>query len=158
MIDVIYRLFQLLTTLVKLIRPGGSRTVIVENLTLKQQRIIHSRSRQRAPHLTTHDRALLGFGSLFLNPPHISDQIMIRSFNTTEGRPISAYWMWRKSNRYHMCRCRTHLLRDSLEVFGESYWITPSSGLRQTWKTSCVYISVITTRAGLILDGMELLQ
>ena len=35
--DVIYLLFHLLTTLAKLIRPGGSRTVIAENLLLKQQ-------------------------------------------------------------------------------------------------------------------------
>jgi putative transposase len=69
--DVIYLLFHLLTTLAKLIRPGGSRTVIAENLLLKQQLIIHSRSRQRAPNLSTQDRALLGFWSLFMNPRRI---------------------------------------------------------------------------------------
>jgi len=47
-----YLLFDLLTTLAKLLRPGGSRTVIAENLLLKQQLIIHRRSRQRAPNLT----------------------------------------------------------------------------------------------------------
>ena len=66
--DVIYLLFDLLTTLAKLLRPGGSRSVIAENLLLKQQLIIHSRSRQRAPNLTTQDRTILGFLSLFLNP------------------------------------------------------------------------------------------
>ena len=69
--DVIYLLFHLLTTLAKLIRPGGSRTVIAENLLLKQQLIIHRRSRQRAPNLSTQDRALLGFWSLFMNPRRI---------------------------------------------------------------------------------------
>ena len=44
--DVIYLLFQLLTTLAKLLRPGGGRAVIAENLILKQQLIIHSRSSQ----------------------------------------------------------------------------------------------------------------
>jgi hypothetical protein len=39
--DVIYLLFHLLTTLAKLIGPGGSRTVIAENLLLKQQLISH---------------------------------------------------------------------------------------------------------------------
>jgi hypothetical protein len=53
--DVIYLLFHLLTTLAKLIRPGGGRAVIAENLLLKQQLIIHSRSQQRAPNLTTKD-------------------------------------------------------------------------------------------------------
>jgi len=69
--DVIYLLFHLLTTLAKLIRPDGSRTVVAENLILKQQLIIHSRSRQRAPNLSTQDRTLLGFWSLFLNPKRI---------------------------------------------------------------------------------------
>ena len=69
--DVFYLLFHLLTTLASLIRPGGSRTVIAENLLLKQQLIIHSRSRQRAPNLSTQDRALLAFWSLFLHPKRI---------------------------------------------------------------------------------------
>jgi len=69
--EVFYLLFHLLTTLAKLSRPGGSRTVIAENLLLKQQLIIHSRARERAPNLSTQDRALLGFWSLFLNPKRI---------------------------------------------------------------------------------------
>ena len=77
--DVLYLLFQLLTTLAKLLRPGGSRTVIAENLILKQQLIIHSRSRQRAPNLSTQDRVLLGFWSLFLSSRRIADQPSLSS-------------------------------------------------------------------------------
>ena len=74
--DVIYLLCHLPGTLAK---PGGGRSVIAENLLLKQQLIIHSRSRQRAPNLTTQDRALLGFFSLFLNPRRIArSAILIR--------------------------------------------------------------------------------
>jgi transposase InsO family protein len=77
--DVIYLLFDLLANLAKLLRPGGSRTVIAENLLLKQQLIIHSRSRQRAPNLTTQDRTILGFLSLFLSPRRIArSAILIR--------------------------------------------------------------------------------
>ena len=75
--DVICILFHLLTTLAKLIRPGGSRTDIAENLLLKQQLIIHRRSRQRAPNLSTQDRTLLGFWSLFLNPRRIARSAII---------------------------------------------------------------------------------
>ena len=75
--EVLYLLFHLLTTLAKLTGPGGSRTVIAENLILKQQLIIHSRSRQRAPNLSTQDRALLGFWSLFLNPRRIARSAII---------------------------------------------------------------------------------
>jgi putative transposase len=66
--DVIYLLFHLLTTVAKLLRPGGGKTIIAENLILKQQLIIHRRSRERAPNLSTQDRTLLGSLSLFLNP------------------------------------------------------------------------------------------
>jgi len=75
--DAIYMLFHLLTTLAKLIRPGGGRAVIAENLLLKQQLIIHGRSRQRAPNLTTRDRALLGFWSMFLTPRRIARSAII---------------------------------------------------------------------------------
>jgi putative transposase len=61
----------------KLLQPGGSRTVIAENLLLKQQLIIHSRARERAPNLSAKDRALLGFWSLFLNRRRIARSAII---------------------------------------------------------------------------------
>ena len=63
--------FELLTTLATLLRPGGSRALIAENLLLKPQLMIQSRSRQRAPNPTTSDRFILGFCSLFLTPRRI---------------------------------------------------------------------------------------
>jgi putative transposase len=75
--DGIFLILDLLTALAKLLPPGGSRAVIAENLLLKQQLIIHSRSRQRAPNLTTRDRALLAFWSLFLNPRRIARSAVI---------------------------------------------------------------------------------
>jgi len=75
--NIIYLLFHLLTTLAKLIQPGGGRSVLAENLLLRQQLIIHSRSRQRAPNLISQDRALLGFMSLFLSPRRIGRAAII---------------------------------------------------------------------------------
>ena len=65
-------LLHLLTVLAKLVMPGGKRAVIAENLLLRQQLIIHSRARQRAPNLTIEDRVRLGFLSLFVNPGRIA--------------------------------------------------------------------------------------
>ena len=46
---------------------------------MKQQLIIHSRARERAPNLSANDRALLGFWSLFLNPRRFTrSAILIR--------------------------------------------------------------------------------
>lgn len=77
MSDVIYLLFHLLTTLARLIQPGGGKAVIAEKLLLKQQLIIHSRSRQRAPNLSTQDRTVFGFLSRFLKPRRLARSAII---------------------------------------------------------------------------------
>src|SRR5450631_3649332 len=56
----------LLTTIAKLVRPGGVRTVVAESLLLKHQLVISRRARRRAPNLNSFDRLLLGLGSLFV--------------------------------------------------------------------------------------------
>ena len=61
----------LVVTLAKLLRPGGARAVAAESLLLKHQLLISSRSRQRAPNLTTLDRFVLGLTTLFLSPRRI---------------------------------------------------------------------------------------
>ena len=58
----------LLTTLAKLLEPGGAKAIVADSLLMKQQLLIVNRSRQRAPNLTATDRMLLGFWSLFLSP------------------------------------------------------------------------------------------
>ncbi len=65
-------LFHLLAVIARLLRPGGGRTIVAENLLLKQQLLLHSRSRSRAPNLSTLDRVLPGFWTLFLNPGRIT--------------------------------------------------------------------------------------
>ena len=60
-----------MTSVAKLLGPGGGRTVIAESLAVKHQLLILNRFRRRAPNLSTLDRILLGFGSLFLSPRRI---------------------------------------------------------------------------------------
>src|ERR1700680_3792339 len=61
-----------LVTVAKLLRPGGVRAVAAESLLLKHQLVISSRSRKRAPNLTTLDRFVLGLTTLFINPHRIA--------------------------------------------------------------------------------------
>jgi putative transposase len=61
----------LLTTIAKLMRPGGVRAVVAESLLLKHQLLVSSRARRRAPNLNTFDRLFLGLGSLFVPPSRI---------------------------------------------------------------------------------------
>jgi putative transposase len=66
--DLLFALLHLAVMTAKLCGPGGVRTVIAENLLLKQQLIVLRRARKRAPNLALSDRLLCGFGSLFLRP------------------------------------------------------------------------------------------
>ena len=66
--DLLMIVAHLLTTLAKLLEPGGAKAIVADSLLMKQQLLIVNRSRQRAPNLTATDRMLLGFWSLFLSP------------------------------------------------------------------------------------------
>jgi putative transposase len=70
--DALYLIFELLVVIARLLGPGGSRVIIAENLLLKQQLLVHSRTRQRAPNLSVMDRTLFGFWTLFLSPRRIA--------------------------------------------------------------------------------------
>ena len=75
-------LAHLLTTLARLLGPGGAKAIVADSLLMKQQLLIINRSRRRAPNLTPIDRMLLGFWSLFLNPHHIQRAAVILSPST----------------------------------------------------------------------------
>jgi hypothetical protein len=69
--DILLALLHLAVMTAKLSGPGGVRTVIAENLILKQQLIVLRRARHRAPNLALSDRLVCGLGSLFLSPGRI---------------------------------------------------------------------------------------
>jgi hypothetical protein len=51
-----------------LLRPGGFKMLLAENLVLKQQLLVLQRSRRRSPNLRWSDRLWFGFWTVFLNP------------------------------------------------------------------------------------------
>jgi putative transposase len=69
--DLLILLAHLLTTVAKLLGPGGAKAIVADSLLMKQQLLIMNRARRRAPNLTALDRFLLGFWSLLLSPRHI---------------------------------------------------------------------------------------
>ena len=75
--DLVFLLIHLLTTIAKLLGPGGVKAIIADSLLMKQQLLVISRSRKRAPNLSVLDRFLLGFWSLFLSPHHIRRSAII---------------------------------------------------------------------------------
>jgi len=70
-------LAHLLTTLARLLGPGGAKAIVADSLLMKQQLLIINRSRRRAPNLTVIDRLLLDFWTLFLSPHHIQRAAVI---------------------------------------------------------------------------------
>src|SRR5260370_1342247 len=69
--DLLLALLHLAVVAAKLCGSGGVRAVMAENLLLKQQLIVLRRARSRAPNLTSSDRLLCGFWSIFLSAGRI---------------------------------------------------------------------------------------
>ena len=70
--DLLILVVHLVVTFAKHLRPGGTRSVVAESLTLKHQLLISNRGRRRAPNLTSLDRFVLGITTLFVNRRRIS--------------------------------------------------------------------------------------
>ena len=75
--DCLVLLAHLLTTIAKLLGPGGAKAVVADSLLMKQQLLVIHRPRRRAPNLSALDRLLFGFWSLFLPPRRISRAAVI---------------------------------------------------------------------------------
>ncbi len=69
--DLLVLLVHFLTSLARLLGPGGTRAVIAETLVIKYQLVILNRYRRRAPNLTSADRIVMGLCTLFMNPSRI---------------------------------------------------------------------------------------
>jgi putative transposase len=66
--DLIILFVHVITTVLRVGRPGGVRTVIAESVLTKHQLLILNRSRRRAPNLRILDRLIAGFCSLWIRP------------------------------------------------------------------------------------------
>jgi len=75
--DLPILLLHLLIAIARLLGPGGGKEVVAENLLMKQQLLVISRSRRRTPNLSELDRCLFGFWSLFLNSHRIQRAAVI---------------------------------------------------------------------------------
>src|SRR6266567_3111404 len=64
-------LIHFLATLVRLLGPGGVRSIVAESLLLKHQLLLLNRSRQRSPNLSAWDRILAGWMALLVRPTRL---------------------------------------------------------------------------------------
>jgi hypothetical protein len=75
--DLLILFAHLLTTVSRLMGPGGAKVIAADSLLMKQQLLIINRTRRRSPNLSVLDRFLLGFWSLLLRPRHIQRAAVI---------------------------------------------------------------------------------
>ncbi len=66
--DVLILLVHLIVTAVRLMRPGGVRSVVAESVLLRHQLLVLNRPRQRAPELRPVDRIVAGLCAGFMRP------------------------------------------------------------------------------------------
>jgi putative transposase len=66
--DLVILLVHVITTILRLLRPGGVRAVMAESVLAKHQLLILNRSRQRAPNFRALDRLIAGICSLWIKP------------------------------------------------------------------------------------------
>ena len=69
--DLFLLLFYLIVSVIRLLRPGGARSVVAESLLLKHQLLILNRPRQRAPDLRPVDRIVAGLCTGMIHPARL---------------------------------------------------------------------------------------
>jgi putative transposase len=95
--NIILLLFaSFVTSFVKLLRPGGTKALLAENLLLKQQLLVLTRAHQRAPNLSSVHRLLLGCWSLFLTP-----QRMAKVAIAIQPSTLLKFHHWLVHRKYH---------------------------------------------------------
>jgi hypothetical protein len=66
--DLAVLFLHLLTTVARLVGPGGARSVVAESVLVKHQLLILNRSRKRSPNLRFSDRMVAGLCALLMRP------------------------------------------------------------------------------------------
>ena len=66
--DLAVLFLDLLATVVRLVGPGGARSVVAESVLVKHQLLILNRSRTRSPNLRPADRVVAGVCALLIRP------------------------------------------------------------------------------------------
>jgi len=69
--NLLILVIHLITTVIRLTKPGGLRAVVAESVLAKHQLLILNRSRRRAPNLRILDRLIAGFCSLWIKPSRL---------------------------------------------------------------------------------------
>ena len=73
--NLLILVIHLITTVIRLAKPGGLRAVVAESVLAKHQLLILNRSRRRARNLRIRDRLIAGFCSLWIKPNRLPKRL-----------------------------------------------------------------------------------
>ena len=71
MSDIFALFLHVIVTVIRLMKPGGLRSVVVESTLVRHQLLILNRSRKRAPNLRVSDRMIAGLCTLLMRPARV---------------------------------------------------------------------------------------
>ena len=75
----------LITTVARMLGPGGAQSIVAESLLIKQQLLIVNRCRERAPNLRTSDRIIAGLCAMLMRPGRVFRSAIILKPSTILG-------------------------------------------------------------------------
>ena len=102
--DFIVLIVHLASTIFRIGRPGGVRSVIAESVLMKHQLPILNRCRRRAPNLRVWDRVVSGLCSLLLQPKRVTRAAIAL-------KPSTLLNFHRALVRRKFVECRSHAMR-----------------------------------------------
>jgi hypothetical protein len=83
--DLAILFINLIVTVVRLLGPGGLRSVAAESLLVKHQLLILNRSRERAPNLRPMDRVIAGLCAGLMRPTRLVRSAIVLKPSTILG-------------------------------------------------------------------------
>src|SRR5213596_3930016 len=69
--DIFTLFLHVIVTVIRLVRPGGLRSVVAESALVRHQLLVLNRGRKRAPNLRAADRIIAGLCTLFMRPARV---------------------------------------------------------------------------------------
>ena len=96
--NLLYTVFAyLLRAVAILLQPGGAKSIIAENLLLKQQLLVLNRSRKRAPNILPIQRLLVAFWCQFLKHRRIERALAVQEVVRREN--LTAFMLRQAASR-----------------------------------------------------------
>jgi hypothetical protein len=138
--DLVILIVHLITTVLRLARPGGLRAVVAESVLTKHQMLILNRSRRRAPNLRIQDRLIAGFCSLWIKPSRLHKVALafrtstLLSFHRPGSVQVSAVVFAKRRTKPGPKGPTVDLIRAIVEMKKRNpTWDAPRLPIRSTW-------------------------